>query len=92
MYFTGGGQTNPLGVTGSLTSASPLKWLAQGVSVAVGGSPAVVTYSGDAPTFVDGFLQLNIKLSDNTPSGSALPVIITVGSASSPATATLAVQ
>jgi hypothetical protein len=35
---------------------------------------------------------LNIQLSGSTPSGNALPVVITVGSASSPATATLAVQ
>ena len=92
LYFTGGGQTNPAGVTGSITGTSTLKWLTQTTSVTVGGVAATVAFDGAAPTFVDGVLQLNIQLSGNTPSGSALPVVIKVGTASSPATATLAVQ
>ena len=92
LYFTGGGETNPSGVTGSITGTSTLKWLMQTATVTVGGSAATVAFDGDAPTFVDGVLQLNIQLSQNTPSGSALPVVLTVGNASSPATATLAVQ
>jgi hypothetical protein len=58
----------------------------------VGGTPATVSFDGAAPTYVDGLLQLNIQLAANTPSGTALPVIITVGNSSSPATAALAVQ
>ena len=92
LYFTGGGQTNPAGVTGSITGTSILKWLAQAATVSVGGTPATVTFDGDAPTFVDGVLQLNIQLSQNTLSGAALPVVLTVGDVSSPTTATLAVQ
>ena len=92
LYFTGGGQTNPAGVTGSITGTSTLKWLTQGASVTVGGVAATVAFDGAAPTFVDGVLQLNIQLSGSTPSGNALPVVIKVGSAFSPATATLAVQ
>ena len=92
LYFTGGGQTNPAGVTGSITGTSVLKWLAQGVTVTVGGVPGTVAFDGDAPTFVDGVLQLNIQLSQDTPSGAALPVVLTVGSIPSPNTATLAVQ
>jgi uncharacterized protein (TIGR03437 family) len=92
IYFTGGGQTNPAGVTGSITGTSVLKWLTQPVSVTVGGVAAAVAFDGAAPTFVDGVLQLNIQLSNNTPSGGSLPVVIQVGNASSPGTATLAVQ
>lgn len=92
LYFTGGGQTNPAGVTGSINGASTLKWLTQGASVTVGGVAATVAFDGAAPTFVDGVLQLNIELSASTPSGTALPVIVSVGNASSPSTATLAVQ
>ena len=92
LYFTGGGQTSPAGVTGSITGTSTLKWLTQNTTVIVGGVAATVAFDGAAPTFVDGVLQLNIQLSANTPTGSALPVVITVGTASSPATATLAVQ
>jgi uncharacterized protein (TIGR03437 family) len=92
LYFTGGGQTNPTGVTGSITGTSTLKWLTQAASVTVGGVAATVAFDGAAPTFVDGVLQLNIQLSPNTPSGSALPVVVTVGTIASPATATLAVK
>jgi uncharacterized protein (TIGR03437 family) len=92
LYFTGGGQTNPAGVTGSITDTLTLKWLTQNTTVTVGGIAATVAFDGAAPTFVDGVLQLNIQLDAGTPSGSALPVVIKVGNASSPATATLAVQ
>lgn len=91
IYFTGGGQTNPPGVTGSVTGAV-LKWLTQAISVTVGEQPTTVTFDGAAPTFVDGVGQLNIQLAPDVPSGSALPVVIKVGGASCPATATLAVQ
>jgi len=90
IYFTGGGQTNPAGVTGSVTG-SVLKWLTQPITVTVGNQPATVGFDGSAPTFVDGVDQLNIQLSPNTPSG-AQPIIINVGGFSSPSTVTLAVQ
>jgi uncharacterized protein (TIGR03437 family) len=91
IYFTGGGQKNPPGVTGSVSGAV-LKPLIQTVSVTVGGQPAIVAFAGVAPTFVDGVGQLNIRLADNTPSGSAQPVVIVVGGVSNPARATVAVQ
>jgi uncharacterized protein (TIGR03437 family) len=90
IYFTGGGQTSPGGVTGSVTGAV-LKWLAQPITVTVGNQLATVGFDGSAPTFVDGVDQLNIQLSPNTPSG-AQPIIINVGGFSSPSTVTLAVQ
>ena len=92
LYFTGGGQTNPPGVTGSITGTSVLKWLTQTATVTVGGVAATVAFDGAAPTFIDGFLQLNIQLSPNTPSGNAQPVVVTVGNVSSQAAVTLAVQ
>jgi uncharacterized protein (TIGR03437 family) len=92
LYFTGGGETNPAGVTGSITGTATLKWLTQTATVTVGGTTATVAFDGAAPTFVDGVMQLNIQLSLNTPSGAALPVILTVANAASPNTATLAVQ
>ena len=92
LYFTGGGQTNPAGVTGSITGTSVLKWLAQGATVTVAGKPGAVAFDGDAPTFVDGVLQLNVQLSQDTPSGAAQPVVLTIGNVSSPNTVTLAVQ
>ena len=91
VYFTGGGQTNPPGVTGSVTG-SVLKYLTQNVSAAVGGQLATVTFAGAAPGFVDGVGQLNIQLSSNTPSGPAQPLMVSVGGLNGPATATLGVQ
>lgn len=91
IYFTGGGQTNPPGVTGSVTGLV-LKRLAQNVTVTVGGVPANITFAGAAPTLVDGANQLNIVLANNTPSGPTQPLVMTVGSSASPPTATLAVQ
>ncbi len=90
IYFTGGGETNPPGVTGSVTGAV-LKWLTGAVSVTVGNVPATVAFEGAAPTFVDGLGQLNIQLANNTPAG-VEPLVITVGGLSSPATATISVQ
>lgn len=89
LYFTGGGQTNAVGVTGSITG-SVLKWLVQNVTATVGGQPGTVAFDGAAPTFVDGFLQLNLGL----PSGvhGTVPVVVTVGGIASPATATVTVQ
>jgi hypothetical protein len=69
IYFTGGGQTTPAGVTGSVTG-SALKSLIQPISVMVGNQPATVQFDGSAPTFVDGVDQLNIQLAADTPSGS----------------------
>ena len=77
VYFTTGGQTNPPGVTGSVAGAV-LEWLTQAISVTVGDQPATVSLDGSAPTFVDGVDQLNIQLSQNTPSG-AQPIVITIG-------------
>jgi uncharacterized protein (TIGR03437 family) len=90
IYFTGGGQTDPVGVTGSVVGAV-LKWLTQPVTVTVGNQPVTAQFYGAAPTYVDGLNQLNILLPANTPSG-AQPVVLTVGGASSPATATIYVQ
>jgi uncharacterized protein (TIGR03437 family) len=90
IYFTGGGQTDPPGVTGSVTGLVQ-KNLTEKISVKVGGQAAIVQFAGAAPTFVDGVGQLNIKLADNTPSGPAQPLVITVADVSSPETATIAV-
>jgi uncharacterized protein (TIGR03437 family) len=90
IYFTGGGQTNPGGVTGGVTRAV-LKWLLQPVSVTVGNEAAKVSFDGAAPTFVDGVNQLNIQVSSDTPSG-AQPIVITIAGRSSPSSVTLAIQ
>ena len=89
LYFTGGGQTNPTGVTGAVNTLL-LKNFNRQVTATIGGQPATVTFAGSAPSYVDGLGQLNIQLPANIPSG-ALPIVITVGGISSTATATLSV-
>jgi uncharacterized protein (TIGR03437 family) len=90
VYFTGGGQTSPAGVTGSVNS-EVLKYLVQTPSVSVGGQTAQVTFAGAAPDYVDGLNQLNIRLSNNIPPGSQ-PISITATGVSSPPVATIAIQ
>ncbi len=90
VYFTGGGQTSPAGVTGSVNS-EVLKYLLQTPSVTVGGQTAQVAFAGAAPAYVDGLNQLNIRLSTDTPSGSQ-PISITAAGVNSPPVATIAIQ
>jgi len=91
VYFTGGGVTMPPGSTGSV-NGSMLKPLAQKVFASLGNRPATVQFAGAAPTLIEGVNQLNILVPPDTPSGSAQPLVITVGEISGPATATIAVQ
>ena len=53
--------------------------------------PAEVQYAGSAPGAVSGALQVNVVVPDDAPSGSAVPVVLTVGGIDSPA-ATMAIQ
>ncbi len=91
IYFNGGGDLNPPGVTGAITMPQ-LMHLRQNTAVTVGGQPVEVTFAGASPGFVNSVGQLNIKLPDNTPIGDAVPVIMTIGINSSSATATIAVR
>jgi uncharacterized protein (TIGR03437 family) len=90
VYFTGGGVTNPPGLTGSVND-DVVTTLAASSAATVGGVPGLVTFAGSAPGFVGGVNQMNILLSPNTPSGSQ-PLAITVGGQSTAATATVSVQ
>ena len=90
VYFTGGGATNPPGVTGSV-SGLVLERLVQSATATVGNVLATVTFAGAAPALVNGVNQLNIQLSAGTPTGT-VPLVITVGSQASAATAMLSVH
>ncbi len=90
LYGTGEGQTNPGGTDGQLATATyPKPNL--GVTVTVGGQNAEVLYAGAAPGLVAGVIQLNVRIPAGTASGAA-PVVVTVGSKTSPAGVTVAVQ
>jgi uncharacterized protein (TIGR03437 family) len=90
LYGTGEGQTDPPGVDGQpALSVYPKPILP--VSVQIGSVDAPVLYYGAAPQMVAGVLQLNVRVPDAAPSGEQ-PIIVKVGSCSSPQGVTVAVK
>ena len=89
-YGTGEGQTVPPGVDGLINNTVfpkpvlPLK-------VTMGGIDARVAYFGAAPGLVSGLFQANVTVPAGISPGS-VPVVFTVGTASSPAGVTVAVK
>lgn len=90
LYLTGEGATNPAGVDGK-PNASPAPQPKLPVSVSIGGIDAQILYAGGAPGLVAGVMQINVRIPQSVQSGQ-LPVIVSVGSATSPANVTVAVQ
>lgn len=90
LYATGEGQTDPGGIDGK-PGAGRLPKPELPVRVRIGGRNARVEYAGGAPGLVAGVMQVNVRIPDDSPSG-AVPVVLTVGEASSPASVTIAVQ
>lgn len=82
IYGTGEGQTDPPGVDGLLVS-DELRTPTLPVSVTIGGQSAQVLYAGSAPGLVAGMFQVDARVPDGINSGTSVPVILTVGSASS---------
>jgi uncharacterized protein (TIGR03437 family) len=89
LYATGEGQTSPAGVTGKLPL--PGKWPAPAGNVAVtfAGIAGEVQFKGVTTA---GVLQVNVKAPAAAAVGSAVPLVLTVGGASSPARTTLALK
>jgi uncharacterized protein (TIGR03437 family) len=91
IYASGAGQTNPTGIDGQITGAVlPTPILP--VSVRIGGLNAIVLYAGAAPGLIAGVVQVNALVPSNVSSGSAVPVVLTVGEASSQAGVTVAIR
>ncbi len=97
-YLTGEGQTNPAGVTGKITtmdtsSGGPLtpQPLAGAPAVTIGGQPATVLFYGEAPEMVAGIMQLNVGIPAGLPSG-VLPLLVSLGAASSRTGVTVAIR
>lgn len=98
IYMTGEGQTSPNGVTGKVTcppntactvSQIPVPLLP--VAITIGGQPASYNFAGEAPGFISGFLQVNVQIPANAPSGN-LPVVVSIGPNSSQQNVTVSVQ
>ncbi len=91
LFATGAGQTDPPGTDGQPRGAILPKPLLP-VSVQIAGLDAQVLYAGAAPGLIAGMLQINCMIPQQTPSGFAIPVVITVGSATSQTSVTLSVN
>lgn len=87
----GAGQTSPPGTDGQI-SAGILPMPVLPVSVQIGGFDAKVQYAGAAPGMIAGALQVNCIVPLDAPSGYSVPIVLTVGHASSQAGVTLAIR
>jgi uncharacterized protein (TIGR03437 family) len=84
IYGTGGGVTNPFGITGGLWPiTASLPTLTLPVSVTIGGTNAMVLYAGSAPTLESGYFQINVALPSGLQASSAVNLVVTVGGSSS---------
>jgi uncharacterized protein (TIGR03437 family) len=91
IFATGAGLTTPASVDGFVASA-PLPAPNANVSVTIGGLPCPLNFDGAAPGLVSGVLQINAQVPPGVAQGPAVPVQISIGSANSPLTVTVAVQ
>lgn len=92
LFATGEGLTSPPGVDGK-PATPPLPTPNLPVNVTIGGvNVNVLQYVGAAPGQVAGLLQINVPLPAGITAGSAVPVVIRVGEASSQAGVTISVS
>ena len=90
LYVTGAGEVSPPIATGAVPTGTQVPVPLLAVSVTVGGVAAHLDYVG-LPSWSVGTLQINFTVPSNAPLG-VQPVVVTVGSASSPAAATFTVS
>jgi uncharacterized protein (TIGR03437 family) len=88
LWATGEGQRSPAGVTGAPAPAYAAPVLT--ASATLGGVAANLFYAASAPGFV-GLMQVNLTVPDGLPAGAAA-LVLSVGTAHSPAGVTLAVK
>jgi uncharacterized protein (TIGR03437 family) len=89
VYATGGGVLSAAVTDGELPSTLIN---VENTTLTVGGQPATISFAGLAPGFA-GLLQINATLPSGLAAGPTVPIVLTIGDASSSAqTATIAVQ
>jgi uncharacterized protein (TIGR03437 family) len=94
VYMTGEGQTNPAGVDGAIIPPvlSALKTPQLPVTATIGGTTAQVLYAGSAAGLVSGVMQVNLLIPANAPTGSSVPLLISVGGTATQTGVTVAIQ
>ncbi len=96
LYITGEGDyattLNPR--TGLLvpSTLNPLPQVAPLPTVTIGGAPATVQYAGPMVGSIMGLLQVNATVPNGATTGTAVPVVVTIGGASSPAGVTMSIH
>lgn len=91
VYATGLGQTSPACTDGEIyNSGLPMPVLA--VTATVGGMAAQIQYAGQAPGIISGVAQINVIIPTNAPTGSAIPITVLSGGASSQSKVTVAIK
>jgi 6-phosphogluconolactonase len=78
IYCTGLGTVTNQPATGAAAPLKPLSETITAPTVTIGGVPAKVTFSGLTPTYV-GLYQVNVQVLAGVPSGSAVPLILSIG-------------
>ena len=90
VYLTGTGQTNPPGLTGTITAATGSTVLP--TTATIGGLPAEVLYSGPAPGEIAGVGQVNLRVPPGVNSSPVAPLSIQIGTAVTQAGVTLSIR
>jgi uncharacterized protein (TIGR03437 family) len=91
LFGTGEGAMMPQLYDGALAISTPFSSPLNPVSVMIGGQPAAVLYSGDAPTLPSGVFQINARIPANTNPGPS-SVLVKVGLSSTTEQVTVAVK
>ena len=76
IYLTGGGVTEPPGVTGEVTPVAPLRSLSAPIRGYIGPKEASVTFAGAAPGLISGANVINLQIPDDAQTGDRIPVSI----------------
>jgi uncharacterized protein (TIGR03437 family) len=93
LYATGEGVTVPASVEGMVTTLVPPFPATQlPVSVTFQGIPAVLQYAGETPGVVSGLMQINAVVPATSPTGAAIPVLLSINGQSTPGGTTVAVK
>lgn len=90
LFATGLGVMNPAMADGEL-AAPPFARPASGFQVRIADQPVEILYSGAAPGYVAGLIQLNVRVPDDIAPGE-VPVVIEAAGARSPRTVSIAVR
>jgi uncharacterized protein (TIGR03437 family) len=92
VFMTGGGQSNPSSVTGTVTPNAGILYKTPGtVTATINGVNAVVEFAGEAPGLVTGVIQVNLLVPTGV-TGSGLPLSITINGTTTLTGPTVAVQ